>query len=167
MFVGCYRYDKDFRLLVASQSSLNPEQRTARWESVHSELSSMHLQQDTLLPTCFHCRNTGHFAPNCPLKNTGNDNCFRNVTPTSQTFIPRFSINYSSQAGQSMETTRYTPSKQQHMSSRSSTCSRFNRGNFCAKPPCKFSHVCNKCNQGHPGVQCNSTSSSFFLPQAR
>ena len=167
-FDACYRYDKDFRLLVASQSSLSPEQRTARWEDLHSELSSMHLQQDTLLPTCFHCRNTGHFAPNCPLKNTGNDNAFRNVVNTSQTFIPRFPSSHPSQSGQSMEISRYTPNKQQPMSLRSpTTCNRFNRGNFCAKPPCKFSHVCNKCNQGHPGVQCNSTSSSFFIPQSR
>ena len=161
-FEACYRYDKDFRLLVASQSSLSPEQRTAKWECTHRELRNMHLQQDMLLPSCFHCRKTGHFAPNCPLKSTGGDKAFRNVA-SNQPINSRSPI----QAGQTMETARFGTSRLPMSSRSTTTCNRFNKGNFCAKPPCQYSHMCNKCNQGHPGVQCNSTSSSFFLPQAR
>ena len=97
-FDTCYRYNKDFRLLVASQSSLSLGQRTARWECLHTELSTMRLQQDTWIPSCFHCRNTGHFAPNCPMKNTGN-NTFRNVAPSSQAFSSRLPIHQSIPAG--------------------------------------------------------------------
>ena len=157
----CYRYDKDFRLLVASQSSPSPEKRTAKWECTHRELRNMHLQQDILLP-CFHCRKTGHFAPNCSLKSTGGDKAFRNVA-SNQPINSRSPI----QAGQTMETARFGTSRLPMSCRSTTTCNRFKKGNFSAKPPCQYPHMCNKCNQGHPEVQCSSTSSSFFLPQAR
>ena len=42
-FEACYGYDKDFRLLMASQISLNPQQKSAKWEEKHTELASMYL----------------------------------------------------------------------------------------------------------------------------
>ena len=67
-FEAYYNYDRDFRLLQVSQVSLKPEQRTAKWESVHPELTNIHLQADSMLPVCFHCRANGHCATNCPEK---------------------------------------------------------------------------------------------------
>ena len=120
-FEACYRYDKDFRLLVASQSSLSPEQRTAKWECRHRELRNMHLQQDMLLPSCFHCRKTGHFAPNCPLKSTGDDEAFRNVA-SNQPINSQSPI----QAGQTMETAEFGTSRLPMSSRSTTTCNRFN-----------------------------------------
>ena len=53
-FDACYGYDKDFRLLIASQISLNPQQKSAKWEEKHSELASMYFQLQGCGPLCFH-----------------------------------------------------------------------------------------------------------------
>ena len=72
-FDACYTYDRDFRLLQASQTSMKPEQRTAKWETVHPELTNMHLQADSMLPVCFHCRSTGHYATTAHQKQSVQD----------------------------------------------------------------------------------------------
>ena len=122
----------------------------------------MHLQQDTLIPSCFHCRNTGHFVPNCPLKIWVITIHFGMLLPPVRHSVLNCPSTNQYQQGRQR---RQLGSQLANMSSRS-TCNRSSQGNFCAKPPCQFPHVCNKCNQGHPGVQCSSASSSFFFPQA-
>ena len=37
-FDPCYSYDKDFRLSLAAQVSVNPKERSARWDEVNIEL---------------------------------------------------------------------------------------------------------------------------------
>ena len=111
-FEACYTYDRDFRLLQVSQTSMKPEQRTAKWETVHPELTNMHLQADSMLPVCFHCRSTGHYATNCPSKATGarsngeTGNMFRNAaTNVHQAF--RSTANHHNTVP-ATEPTRYT-----------------------------------------------------------
>ena len=144
---------------------MKPEQRTAKWETVHLELTNMHLQADSMFPVCFHCRSTGHYATNCPSKATGarsngeTGNMFRNAaTNVHQAFRSTATHHNTVPA---IEPTRYTVNR--NAQSRGS-CSRFNRGIFCSKPPCQFAHTCNKCNQGHPGSQCQYITNTSFLP---
>ena len=171
-FEAGYSYDKDFRMLMASQVSLEPSQRTAKWDILHQELMHMHFQSDTLLPSCFHCKAIGHFASNCPAKSktTGNDqpfwsnsynNPFRNAASSSRS--TNFSPTVSSSTNDMYK--RNSDGREQNHNIR--TCNRFNKGLFCAKPPCSFHHMCNKCHQGHPGTQCNSTTTSHFTPSLR
>ena len=99
---------------------------------------------------------------NCPSKATGarsngeTGNMFRNAaTNVHQAFWSTATHHNTVPA---IEPTRYTVNR--NAQSRGS-CSRFNRGIFCSKLPCQFSHTCNKCNQGHRGSQCQS---SLTLP---
>jgi hypothetical protein len=172
-FENCYLYDKDFRMLMASQVSVDPTLRSAKWDSLHQELLHMHFQQDTLLPSCFHCKATGHFASYCPSKNKNNfhdqmlrnnQNEFRNASNISRLPNATFNTTYPPN-----DTTKQRPSGavSNQLNQGIRTCNRFNKGIFCAKPPCSYLHVCNKCHQGHPGTQCNSVTSSHFMPPSR
>ena len=171
-FEACYGYDKDFRLLIASQISLSPQQRSAKWEEIHAELASMYFQPDALLPSCYHCRVVGHYASSCPLKLARSNNVegrsvntmvrdtgeqFRNAPQLlhNNTQLPRY--------GQWSSST--ITNKTQGGKSNIRSCNRFNKGQFCAKPPCSYTHVCNRCNQaGHAGIQCNNVTNTNFNP---
>ena len=165
-FEACYNYDRDFRLLQASQTSLKAEQQTAKWDVVHPELVNMHFQADSMLPVCFHCRSNGHYSTNCPSKATSTrtsgetGNTFRNASASNlqQPFRPT-ATNHN--MGHTVEPTRY--SVNQNPQARG-PCSRYNRGTFCSKSPCQFTHTCNKCNQGHPGSQCHYITNTSFIP---
>ena len=150
-FEACYNYDRDFRLLQASQVSLKPEQRTAKWESVHPELTNIRLQADSMLPVCFHCRATGHYATNCPEK------------PSSTRASGEAGSNFQNAAANFNQAVRSTNTYHSKVPTIEPT-SQFNKGLFCAKPPCQFAHTCNKCHQGHPGSQCQYITNTSFLP---
>ena len=123
---------------------MKPEQRSAKWEMVHPELTNMHLQADGMLPACFHCSEMG-----CT---------FRNATTNSHQAFWSTATHYNTVP--TTEPTRYTVNR--NAQSRES-CSRYNRGIFCSKPPCQFTHACNRCNQGHPGsVNTPQTLHSFL-----
>ena len=149
-FEACYMYDKDFRLLIASQSSLHPGQRSAKWDLIQSDLHNMHLQQDMLLPSCYHCRVTGHYVTNCPVKvaynktlyspshnndSTFRNDTFRNASNTAHNFQPPSHQNTSFS---NVDPPRPTSNNNKQQAQFIRSCNRFNRGNYCAKPPCQY-----------------------------
>ena len=64
---ACLQYDRDFRLALANQRSVDPANRTVRWGEVNRDLKILYLH-DSLLPKCEHCRCTGHFVDKCLKK---------------------------------------------------------------------------------------------------
>ena len=165
-FEACYNYDKDLRLLMASQISLSPKQRTASWDSLHIELSNIHLA-DNLMPSCFTCKAVGHFSSTCPQKSSKNSShdSFRNQQlPFFRPYSEMHSTNNSSKGAESPA----NPNGNNYSSGRQSNpipCQRWNKSGFCAKPPCQYAHVCNKCAKAnHPGIRCFSRTSTNFLP---
>ena len=147
-FEACFLYDRDLRISIANQISLAPEQRTAHWGEVNEEMRNLYLQ-DNLLPACYYCKAPGHFSNSCPEKT-------KEQNPNSENNVPYTQIS-SIQHNNSSNYNRRPPAQV--------PCRRYNHSGFCAKPPCQFAHICNKCNnKGHPGIRCFSTSSSNFLP---
>ena len=140
MFEACYNYDRDFRLLQASQTSLKAE-----WDVVHPELVNMHIQADSKLPVCFHCRSNGHYATNCPSKQPvlepvgRQGNTFRDAS-ASNLQLPFRSTTTNHNTGHTIEQTRYSVNRNPQARG---PCSRYNRGTFCSKPPCQFTHATN------------------------
>ena len=170
-FDAVYMYDKEFRLQMASQASLKPEQRSVRWRVQNTELSNIHLPPSTLLSGCNLCKSIGHLAYSCPFKsNTIADGKIATAAQSTARF--RNADYQSSPEGSCIPTTPSwsTSSKhQQHQQQQqqkfrqSYTCKRYNRGDACVKPPCKFLHVCDVCGQNHPARKC--TTNSSFIPQ--
>ena len=166
-FEGCYAYDKDIRMLLASQVSLPLDQRTVTWDKRHYETMNMYLH-DNLLPLCYSCHNKGHYANMCPSKapkvyqagqyqpsNRDNDrfrtqSFFRNPSDEQQ-----FRNQEAQNPRQQSNTFQQTP------------CQRYNKGSYCAKPPCQLAHVCNKCGRSnHQGFKClaRNVENTRFLP---
>ena len=167
-FENCYAYDKAQRTQLASQRIAPPHQQSISWQQQNEELFNLYLR-DNYLPACFHCNTYGHFATSCPFKTAKRSIDPRNL---SNNFRPSSSQYSYVSTGNN----KFQPSSQPPMPQSSSSftvnntdnhpyCQRFNRTGFCNKPPCKFNHICNKCNKpGHPGIRCFSHTSSGFLP---
>ena len=51
-FDAVYAYDREFRLQIAAQKPVPPEQRTAKWTVKSMHLAGQHLQADTLFAPC-------------------------------------------------------------------------------------------------------------------
>ena len=147
-FEACSLYDHDFRVSLANQVSLAPEQRTVHWGEINSEIRNLYLQ-DNLLPACYYCKAPGHFSTTCPVKSK--------ETNTN-------SMIHHGQYNQGPPMSNHIPNGIRK-SPNQVPCRRFNHSGFCAKPPCQFAHICNKCNnKGHPGIRCFNASSSNFIP---
>ena len=177
-FDACYAYDRDMRMSLAAELSVAPSQRSVKWEVAGQEYINIHLQ-DQLLPlpstqSCFNCHMEGHFAGACPQKKLKN-----NIFSTSNTNTPTYLYNnarasadpqtqFNSSFSQPIPTTDMSIQGQNNFGKRPEKqvpCQRFNKSGFCAKPPCTFAHVCNKCGRNnHPGIRCFSKTSSTFLP---
>ena len=165
-FEACYAYDNSFRLIVASEASVHPDQRSAKWTSIEDETANSHFTQDALLPVCYLCKAVGHYAKICPsakeAQGSNNiDNQFRNGAHSAT--IQHATFNTANTEPQQMLPSRFKPTGQQ--SGNRGSCIRFNRGIYCLKSPCQFEHKCNICNQGHPGIKCAKVTSTNFMPQ--
>ena len=153
-FDACLRYDIDHRMLLATQASLAPSQRSTSWDAPNEELVSIHLQ-DNLIAVCFSCHSPGHFSTACPKfpkqKNLG----------SSSSGEQRFNNQQASRAPlQPLAPTNgaYATSRQ----SGNNICHRYNNVGFCPNNPCKFSHTCGKCGRNHPSNKCTTRGSNFF-----
>ena len=163
-FEACYAYDNSFRLIVASEASMHPDQRSAKWTSIEDETASSHFTQDALLPVCYLCKAVGHYAKICPsAKAQANDYQFRNGAHSATIQHAGNTVNTANTEPQPMLPSRFKPTGQQS----GNKCIRFNRGIYCLKPPCQYEHKCNICNQGHPGIKCAKVTNTNFMPQQR
>ena len=72
-FEACYSYDKAQRKQIASQIRVPPTSRTATWDKRKEELYDIFLMDSSIhLPTCYICKNTGHYSSYCPQKQSEN-----------------------------------------------------------------------------------------------
>ena len=167
-FEACLMYDKAHRTILATQQSVPSNQRSTSWEKTNEDLLNLYLQGH-LLPTCYSCKNTGHFATTCPHNNTSykSQSAFFQPSFRPQHFRASnpytFSSNqYSYQAPRTTTTT--TTSTNTIPATATGTCNRFNHNATC-RLPCRFAHVCNRCfKPGHSGIECRSKPNSSFSP---
>ena len=163
-FDACYLYDKDIRMLIASQASLPPSQRTVAWDTVNQEVMNMYLHEN-MLPVCYHCHATGHYASVCPSKTVKSS---PQGYDQSSNFCPQSSFRPNTESNQQRIPYHYnanTPNQPQRNYSNEVACQRFNKGAFCSKPPCQYMHVCNKCGRNnHSGNRCNAKTNTSFIP---
>ena len=64
-----YSYDKAQRKQIASEIRVPSTSRTATWDKRNEELYNIFLMDSSShLPTCYICKNTGHYSSYCPQK---------------------------------------------------------------------------------------------------
>ena len=101
-------YDKALRKQIASQTSLPLTTRTAFWDKLNDELFNAFLRDSSSqLPTCYHCYSTGHYASNCPFKNTASHTAL--TTPSYN-----FQNNLRSPQQHRLVTSQYSATAQQN-----------------------------------------------------
>ena len=54
-------YDQLFRARLVNNLSMS-------WDQMDEELYNRYIRGGAFLSVCFHCRNFGHYATNCPLR---------------------------------------------------------------------------------------------------
>ena len=163
-FSDIYMYDMGHRKQIASQRSTSPLGNhigdlgpvAANWTAINDELYNIFLRDPgTRLPTCYHCKASGHFASTCPSKQQSSSFPRANHQQPPFRGAPRTSF-----STQQPSTTTNTSSPQ------NTTCNRFNKTGHCFKPPCQFQHVCQLCGRSnHPAIQCfNPSPTATFRP---
>ena len=166
-FDAVYMYDKEFRMQMAAQASLKPEQRAVRWAIQNAELSNIHLPQHTLMAACGHCKIIGHSLYQCPRK-TKNTYMWDNGMSGNAGSNLLTSTNASQFRNAVVNGNTRSASSNSHDSQKSeqqkgqATWLRFNRGQFCYAN-CKYKHVCARCGKNHAVQTC--TANSSFIPQ--
>ena len=168
-FDACYAYDLEMMMSLAAELSVAPSQRLHKWEVVSQEYMNIHLQDQLLPPPsthiCYHCHLEGHSAGACPLKKS------RMMTNPNA----NLGSTYSSPPHAHLQSAIHQPIPTTDMANHGQIsyakcpanqipCQRFNKSGFCAKPPCTFAHICNKCGRSnHAGIKCFYRTSSPFL----
>ena len=64
---ACFRYDREFRLLMASQRHLEPERRSVCWTAT-SEYTRIRCISGRELTMCTYCKTYGHMELNCRVR---------------------------------------------------------------------------------------------------
>jgi len=136
------------------------------WEKTSEHLVNSCLR-GALLPQCFTCDSSSHFAAHCPFsqsqqsfRGSYSQQPFRGSSPASGS--PRASNPYSytsptfrnSQSSARASSTA-SPSAAQSSQPFTKTCNRYNHNQGRCSQPCPFPHVRNRCfKPGHPGISC-------------
>ena len=167
-FENCYAYDKGQRTQLAAQADTHQHHHTTSWDSINDDLFNMYLR-DNYLPSCFHCSSYGHYATACPFKNNSQNNNFRSSSNNQYSYIANNNSNFRGPNSSNFRGPNSLPlqstSTQSSDTSNQTPCTRFNHSGNCAKPPCRFAHICNKCHRpGHTGNRCFANTSSTFRP---
>jgi hypothetical protein len=180
---ACLRYDSNFRLLMANQRRLPPDQQTCHWQTMNEDLRVRYLSENGLT-FCDHCKAPGHYSSACRIKLDEKAKelpqqlaaAFKqhNVTlqplssaPPTNSASPKFNQwlkpnNFRSpRTNQPHTPADQTPPHKKH-------CWRFNNGSNCAKPPCQFLHACEKCGRRNHGTHnCHARTSTNFIPNTQ
>ena len=155
-------------MLLASQASLPPNQRTVAWDNINQEVMNMYLH-DNMLPVCYNCHSTGHYATVCPSKfqKVGYQNQWNKDTGNNN-FRPQHNFRANTESYQRIPSSNgynQQPLLSSNGYNQQVPCQRFNKGGFCAKPPCQYLHSCNKCGRNnHSGNRCNARTNTSFMP---
>ena len=163
---ACVKYDREFRLTMASEKGLPQEHRTLTWlDSVNQGLFLKHLA-GTQVSTCNYCFARGHYEANCPEKREAEARDPKNLPSQIATAVQqslcdfRKSSNTTNNNNNNTTTIPSVPPKEKF-------CFRFNQGVPCKQPPCQFGHFCSFCKTlSHPFSQCRrkSAGANFVVP---
>ena len=149
-FQACLAYDRDFRLSIANQRSLDPNDRTVFWPKVSEELKIEHLN-DNALPFCNECLSSGHYASNCPeaKKKKASDNNLPTPQPQQTPNYPQWPYPPPAPpAPPSNPPPLMAPGNPRPRGpTQTKACYRHNFEGNCAKPPCMFGHFCLRCKR--------------------
>ena len=176
-FDACVLYDANFRMLLANERRLPPDQKTCHWQYMNEDLRVRYLSENGLT-ICEHCKTPGHYSSACRVKLDEKANelphqlaaafkqhqvTFHNTSP-SPNLTPK--INQWSKPSPTFRNSKPTPPQPSDQTpAYKKHCWRFNNGSACAKPPCQFLHACERCNRRNHGAHsCHARSSTNFIP---
>ena len=163
-FHACLAYDRDFRLSIANQRSLNPTDRTVFWPKVSEELKIEHLN-DNALPFCNECISSGHYVSNCPeaKKKKASENNHPTPQPQQTPYFnyPQWPYPPPAPPAPPSNPAPTAPGNPRPRGpSEAKACYRHNFEGNCAKPPCMFGHFCYKCKRPNCVARtCNNPTS--------
>ena len=138
-FEDVYAYDKDVRMLIASQTTLLPAQRTVAWDGIHNESMSMYMKNNvsrTSGPVCYSCKVPGHYASACPQKNNRGHQREEGVARIKPSFYKTQNSYTPDYPGDSSA----SRPQQSFFKKNNEPCPKFNRSEPCSKPPCTLAH---------------------------
>ena len=141
-FSACFAYDRLFRHSMANNPSLS-------WARVDDDLFNRFLRGAPLRTQCFSCRNYGHMATNCPL---------RNNAPQSPATRSPISAPTNPQVSNQPFRAPQTGTHQSRFHQSRQTCRYFNQGQCTYSVNCQYAHKCRNCFGDHPQSNCPSRS---------
>ena len=183
-FEAVYSYDIDFRNLISIEKRLPQEQRQVEWGKVNDELVHIHLRENRRPePTCFKCKEKGHYSNKCPYDVSGNSRTVSYPPPQPLPPVQSLMSRNVSRPWQSTggDARRMLPSRLGGAGNNSTNnnnnsgnnrtakyCKHFRLNMSCPYAPgCIFRHDCERCGEtGHNGNSCFMyTSAPFRGPQ--
>ena len=174
-FEACYLYDVAHRKQLSSQELTSNVLQTIFWDKIDDEIHACFLR-DSILPKCFHCKSTGHYANNCPSKHSITSSSRPYSTGNHPYRFPSYSAaapQVSSPSSSFRQQTPLTPNtpipthppSSNFRAQKNPVCFRYNSTGHCNKPPCQFQHICKKCHSpNHPEYLCHTFTGSTFRP---
>ena len=164
---ACIRYDREFRLTLASEKGLPPHNQTVHWQdTVHQGLFIKHLS-GSQITTCNYCYNRGHYEASCPEKRDAEAQDPKHLPSQIASAVQQSLQDF--RRNTTTTTTNFGPtgSNTSSVPPKEKFCFRFNQGIPCKQPPCQFAHFCTFCKTlSHPFSQCRkrNTSANFIVP---
>ena len=135
-FASWSTYDQLFRARLVNNPSMS-------WDQIDEELYNRFIRGGTLQSICFHCRNFGHYAANCPQR-------------PSERSVPLASSTGSQSTPGQNQPFRAPQLSSSTTSGTTQVCHFFNnRGQCLNRDNCPFAHQCSTCYGDHPHTHCS------------